>query len=183
MRHGVMRFFNDRGIFCILLLMLGGCSSGNKFEDLNKFIADVENKPKGKIQPLPPFEPYQAFTYGAKNLRSPFVPPIEITKPPTKDPNKPTVKPPANHKKQFLERYNLATLNMVGTLSKEDSTWALIKDLDGGIHRVKVGDYMGTNFGQVESIKDDQLDLTEIVGDGQGGWQKRPRTLDLLSVK
>lgn len=178
-----MRFSNYRGIFYILLLILSGCSSASKFSDLNDFIAEVGSRPKGKIQPLPPFEPYQAFTYGAKNLRSPFVPPIVIKKLGPDQIKNRDLKPPANHKKQFLERFNLATLNMVGTLSKEDSTWALIKDMDGGIHRVKVGDYMGSNFGQVESIKDDQLDLTEIVDDGQGGWQKRPRTLDLVSVK
>ncbi|MCB1693939.1 MAG: pilus assembly protein PilP, partial [Pseudomonadales bacterium] len=52
----------------------------------------------------------------------------------------------------------------------------------GGVHRVQVGDFMGTNWGKIESINDTRIDLTEIVSDGQGGWLRRPRTLELKGV-
>lgn len=172
-----------KGIFGIAVVaMLSGCSGGDQFADLREFMAEIERKPKGQIQPLPEFEPYQPFTYGAANLRSPFEPPIVV--PPKTEEQKRNigVKPPQDHVKQYLERFNLASLAMVGTLQQDNSTWALIEDATGGVHRVQVGDYMGTNWGQIESINDTRIDITEIVSDGQGGWLRRPRTIELRGV-
>lgn len=170
------------GTIILVLLLIAGCSSGD-FTDLREFMAEVEQRPKGKIAPLPAFEAYQAFGYGAQSLRSPFVPPIVL--PPKTDVQMENigVKPPPNHVKQFLEKFSIASLVMVGTLSKEDSIWALIKDSEGGVHRVQIGDYMGTNFGKVESIDDARIDITEIISDGQGGWLRRPRTIALRMVE
>ena len=68
---------------------------------------------------------------------------------------------------------------MVGTLQQDDSTWALVQDDQGGVHRVQVGDYMGASWGKIESINDARIDITEIVTDGVGGWLRRPRTIEL----
>lgn len=165
-----------------LLTILAGCSGGNEMADIRQFMREVERKPVPPIQPLPEFEPYQPFTYGAANLRSPFEPPI-IVPPPTEEQlaNR-GVKPPQNHVKQYLERFNLSALSMVGTLQQDNSTWALIEDGEGGVHRVQVGDFMGTNFGQIESINDTRIDITEIVGDGRGGWLRRPRSIELRGL-
>jgi Tfp pilus assembly protein PilP len=78
--------------------------------------AVVENKPQGSIQPLPEFEPYQAFTYGASNRRSPFEPPVVVQARTAQQQRNIGVKPPDDHIKQHLERFNLAWLSMVGTL-------------------------------------------------------------------
>ena len=143
---------------------------------------EVENKPRGAIAPLPEFEPYQPSTYGAANTRSPFEPPVVI--PPKTEEQKRNigVKPPENHVKQYLERFPLSALAMVGTLQKDNSTFALIEDADGGVHRVQVGDYMGDQWGQIESIEDARIDITEIVSDGASGWLRRPRTLELRGL-
>ena len=71
---------------------------------------------------------------------------------------------------------------MVGTLQKDNATFALIEDSNGGVHRVVVGDYMGDQWGQIESIEDTRIDITEIVSDGAGGWLRRPRTLELRGL-
>lgn len=166
-----------------LAYMLTGCTGGDNVADLRQFMRDVEKKPKGAIPPLPEFEPYQAFAYSASNTRSPFEPPI-IVPPKTEEQKRNVgVKPPENHVKQFLERFPLSTLAMVGTLQKDNSTFALVEDGNGGVHRVKVGDYMGDKWGQVESIEDTRIDVTEIVSDGAGGWLRRPRTIELRGLE
>jgi type IV pilus assembly protein PilP len=71
---------------------------------------------------------------------------------------------------------------MVGSLEQDGSTWALIEDAESGVHRVQVGDFMGTSWGQIESINDARIDIIEIVSDGGGGWLKRPRSIALKSV-
>ena len=165
--------------FC---LTLGACAGGSQFDDIRAFMAEVESKPQPGIQPLPEFEPYQPFTYGASNRRSPFEPPVVI--PPKTDIQRRNigVKPPPDHVKQYLERFTLASLQMVGYLKRDDGTWALVEDNTGGVHRVQVGDYMGTNWGQIESITDTRIDVTEIVSDGASGWLRRPRTIELKGL-
>lgn len=163
-------------------LLVAGCSGGDQYADIKSFMRDVEGKTLPDIAPLPEFEPYQPFTYGASNRRSPFEAPI-IVPPKTEEQRRNVgVKPPADHVKQYLERFSLASLQMVGFLKRDDGTWALIEDDSGGVHRVQVGEFMGTNWGQIESISDTRIDVTEIVTDGAGGWLRRPRSIELKSV-
>jgi type IV pilus assembly protein PilP len=69
---------------------------------------------------------------------------------------------------------------MVGTLARDDGVlWALIKDGDNSVVRVKEGNYMGQNHGRILSISEYRINLIEIVPNGLGGWIERPRTLAL----
>ncbi len=164
------------------MVLLSACGGGDQYADIRSFMAEVENEPRGQIAPLPEFEPYQPFTYGSANLRSPFEPPVVIPVLTEEQQVNRGVKPPVDHVKQYLERFNLASLVMVGSLEQDGATWALIEDADSGVHRVQVGDFMGTSWGQIESINDTRIDIIEIVSDGGGGWLKRPRTIELKSV-
>ena len=166
-----------------MAVALAGCDGGDQFADIRAFMAEVEQKPRGQIAPLPEFESYQAFTYGAANQRSPFEPPIIVPPKTAEQKRNVGVKPPQNHVKQYLERFTLSALAMVGTLQKDNSTFALIEDSQGGVHRVQVGDYMGDQWGQIESIEDARIDVTEIVSDGAGGWLRRPRTVELRGLQ
>ena len=166
-------------ITCVLALF--GCSSGDEYADLRNFMAEVEARPTGEIAPLPVFEPYQPFTYGTANRRSPFEPPVVIPEKTAQQIANSGVKPPENHTKQYLERFNIASLSMVGTLSQADITFALIMDNEGGVHRVEAGDFMGTNWGKVENISESRIDVIEIVSDGAGGWLRKPRSIELNS--
>ncbi len=93
------------------------------------------------------------------------------------------ISPPKNHVKQYLERFPLSALAMVGTLQKDSSIYALIEDSNGAVHRVQVGDYMGDQWGQIESVEEARIDVTEIVADGAGSWLRRPRTIELRGLQ
>ena len=163
-----------------MILGLAACDETGRYADIDAFMAEIEAKPKGQIAPLPEFEPYQAFTYSSSNRRSPFEAPVIVTKTAAQVANS-DVKPPPNHVKEYLERFSLASLSMVGTLSQEDSTWALVEDSQGGVHRVQEGDYMGASWGKIDTITSSRIDLTEIVSDGSDGWLMRPRSIELHS--
>ena len=47
------------------------------------------------------------------------------------------------------------------------------------MHRVREGDFMGSNWGEIETITPSRIDLTEIVSDGGDGWLERPRSIEL----
>ena len=167
----------------MILGLLNGCSTGDEFKDIREFMMEVEKKPPGSITALPEFKAYQPFTYGASNQRSPFEPPIVLAPKSLGNKSNINIKPPRNHVKQYLEGFPLAALAMVGSLRKDKLVYALIEDTDGVVHRVQIGDYMGDQWGQIESIEEARIDITEIVADGSGGWLRRPRTIELRGLQ
>nr|WP_019363988.1 type 4a pilus biogenesis lipoprotein PilP [Pseudomonas luteola] len=162
----------------LLLAALSGCGGGDDVSDLQSYMDEVRARPKGSIEPLPQFQPYEPFAYGAADMRSPFQPPIKIDLT-AKQRGSKNIKPDETRPKQFLEGFNIETFQMVGTLSNASGRFALIKGA-GGVHRVKVGDYLGRNDGRIVSITESKIDVIEIVPDGEGGWLERPRTLSLI---
>jgi type IV pilus assembly protein PilP len=88
------------------------------------------------------------------------------------------VQPDPTRVKQFLEGFNIDSFEMVGTLSNESGTFALLRGA-GGVHRVKVGDYLGRNDGRITAITDSAVQVMEIVPDGEGAWLERPLSISL----
>ena len=167
----------------VLFALLAACSGGDRYADLRGFMTEVEGRPHGAIAPLPEFETYQAFTYGATNQRSPFMPPAIVPVKTEEQTRKTGVKPPDNHVKQYLEHFPLTALAMVGTLKTDKASFALVQDARAGVHRVRVGDYLGDQWGQIEAIEETRIKVTEIVSDGAGGWLKSPGTIELRRLQ
>lgn len=159
------------------LVTLSGCGSNGDFADLRAYMDEVYARPKGAIEPLPKFQPYESFTYRAASLRSPFQPPVRIDVV-NRQKGSQEIKPDETRVKQFLEGFNIETFVMVGTLENSSGLFALINGA-GGVHRVKVGDYLGRNHGKILAIDESKVDVVEIVPDGEGGWLERPRSLSL----
>lgn len=159
------------------LMLLAGCGASADFDDLRAYMDEVRAKPKGSIEPLPAFLPYEPFTYSAASLRHPFQPPMKIDLAQRQKGSK-DIKPDETRVKQFLEQFNIENFVMVGTLTNEAGKYALIKGGDG-VHRVKIGDYLGRNHGRIVDISEAEVDVLEIVPDGEGGWLERPRSLTL----
>jgi type IV pilus assembly protein PilP len=53
---------------------------------------------------------------------------------------------------------------------------------DTSLYRVKVGNYLGQNFGLITTITDSQIRLRELIQDSVGDWAERQSTLQLLEV-
>ncbi|MCQ4296168.1 type 4a pilus biogenesis lipoprotein PilP [Pseudomonas stutzeri] len=156
---------------------LSGCGGTTDFNDLQRYMEEVRAKPKGAIEPLPAFIPYEAFTYSAAALRHPFQPPVKLDLAKRQKGSK-DIQPDESRVKQFLEGFNIENFTMVGTLTNGAGRYALIKGGDG-VHRVKIGDYLGRNHGSIVEISEAGIEVVEIVPDGEGGWLERPRSLTL----
>lgn len=78
-----------------------------------------------------------------------------------------------------LENYELDSLRMVGTLEDTEELWGIILDRSGTVHRVKVGNYLGKNFGKIVSISEEKVELREIISTSDGGLEERSATLAL----
>ncbi|HET8699122.1 MAG TPA: pilus assembly protein PilP, partial [Gammaproteobacteria bacterium] len=81
--------------------------------------------------------------------------------------------------RELLEQFPLDSLTMVGTLSDQRASFALVQSADGLVHRVTVGNHMGQNYGRIVSISDTEIKLVEIVSDGLGGYLERPASVAL----
>jgi type IV pilus assembly protein PilP len=158
-------------------LVITGCSSSSEQKDLTDFMDETKRRPQGQIDPLPSFKPYQSFTYSAMTLRSPFDHPAPANSDATKGGR--SVEPDLSREHEYLENFNIASLKMVGTLTKNGHLWSLIDDGQGKVTPVKVGNYMGKNYGKIISAEKSQIEVMEVVADGSSGWVERPRIIKL----
>ena len=162
-------------------LLLSGCGGGD-FSDLDAFMAQKRARPGGIITPIPTFKAYEAFAYSATTLRSPFDRPVEVREIAQLQAIK-SIKPDDARVKEFLEQYTFDSLSMVGSLARGGTDWTLVKDPDGGVHRVTVGNYLGRHHGKIVEMTDTYVAVVEIVSDGTAdGWVERPRELRLSGM-
>jgi len=162
-------------------LVLVACGSRD-FADLDAFMAEKRNRPGGIIAPIPTFKAYEAFAYAATTLRSPFERPIEVREI-TQLQAVSAIKPDESRPKEVLEQFTLDSLTMVGTLEKDGTLWSLIRDPQGGVHRVTLGNYLGRHYGKIVDVSETYVAVTEIVSDGtKDGWVERPRTIKLSGI-
>ncbi len=156
-----------------LTLTLIACSGGEG-DDLDKFMLNAANDMGKGVEPLPEVLPYSPLQYNADGtLTDPFKPRKAASKNGTLQPN-------TNRPKEALESYPLESLKYVGSMSKSKLTYALIKTPDNTIQQVKVGNYLGPNYGLVTAINESDIALKEIVQDDlTGDWIERTASINL----
>jgi type IV pilus assembly protein PilP len=165
----------------LLCFLLASCGSRD-LADLDAFMAEKRARPGGIIAPIPTFKAYEAFGYSATTLRSPFERPIEVRDIAQLQAVS-AIKPDENRAKEFLEQFTFDSLRMVGTLERGETSWTLIRDPQGGVHRVKAGNYLGRSHGKIVETAETYVAVVEIVSDGSAdGWVERPRTIKLSGI-
>jgi len=168
-------------IIVALSIGLSGCAE-QSMDDLKLYVKDVMARPGKPPEPLPPIEPYEIYTYSSSEGIDPFQPffvaPPEVTDSKADQGN--GLKPDVNRNREELEAHPLDALRMMGTLERDGETWGIVRAPDAVIHRIKVGNYLGQNHGKIIEISEEQIGLSEIVPDGQGGWVERDASLALF---
>lgn len=156
--------------------MLAACD-GDSHSDLKKELSDLSKDLRGKIAPLPVVKPYEPVPYQALDMPDPFgSAKIELV---TKSAGTGGgLKPDLNRPKEPLESVPLESLKMVGVLQQGKLNFALVR-ADNSLYRVKIGNYMGQNFGVITNILENQVQLRELVQDAAGDWTERQSTLQL----
>ncbi len=164
------------------LIMLGACAE-HDMSDLEGYAQRVLARKGTRIDELPPVEPYEVYTYSSTEQVDPFEPFYQEQVPlddAAQQAGRGGLQPDRTRKREELETYSLDSLRMMGTLELGDGIWGLVRDPDGTIHRVQVGNYMGRNHGKIIAVSEDRVQLNEIIQDGQGGWQERSAALALI---
>jgi|SRR5450830_414988 len=158
----------------VSIFFLVSCGS-NHGDDLDQFMDSAANDMQSTIPPIPEVKPYTPTEFNADGqLNDPFKP--RKAKNSGNGGNQPNLARP----KEPLEAYPLESLKYVGLLEKQKLTYALIKTPDGNIQQVKIGNYLGQNFGIVTEINDTAITLKEIVQDDlTGDWTDRTSSMNL----
>lgn len=160
-----------------LSAMMAACGGGDD-RDLEQSIQEIINKPRGSIKPPPEFKSIATYKYDAHHLRPPFSAPVDESAKKTEHAK--AVKPDLDRAKEYLEGFSLNSLRMKGTIHGADEQLeALVEDPSGELSRVRVGSYIGRNFGRVLSINEARIEIVEIVPDGKDNWVERPTSLSL----
>jgi type IV pilus assembly protein PilP len=156
-----------------LACALAACN-GDEGDDLDKFMATAANDMGKNVEPLPEVLPYSPLQYNADGI---LTDPFKARKAANKTG---ALQPNTNRPKEALEAYPLESLRYVGSLSKNKLTYALIKTPDNTVQQVKVGNYMGPNFGLVTKIDETSIALKEITQDDlTGDWVERTTSINL----
>jgi type IV pilus assembly protein PilP len=159
-------------ITMFMFFLLSACSKG--ISDLEGFFLRTKSSNNSKLEALPQYIAYERFTYTSDDIRDPFVPEQEVLVIQEEGAGD-KLAPDSQRKKEPLEDFPIDTLQMVGTLEKE-FTWALIRTPEGVIHRVRQGNYMGQNYGQIITLNNTSVTVNEIIKDGMGDWVERTAT-------
>jgi type IV pilus assembly protein PilP len=162
----------------LLGLALVACTGGVD-EELRSYTEEVL---KRKAEPLPPPEPpkpYVVYTYQGKGP-DPFEPFfMDAEEQPVADDSDSEFAPEEGHVQEELELFPLDALRMVGTLEQDEAIWGIVLDREGTVYRVKVGNYMGQNYGKIIAILEDRIELEERARDSNGKWFLREASLAL----
>ena len=167
------------GVF-FLSILLWGCGS-DYIGDLESYVSEVKSRPPRSIEPIPLIKPYVRFLYPDHDL-DPFDSSVLIAaKKVEKKKVVSSIVLDENRKSEFLEKFPLNSLNMVGTVYKENQLWGLIRVPDGAIYRVKAGNYMGKNHGRIVKVSEAFIQLTEVIEDGFDGLKERSNKMVITS--
>lgn len=163
-------------------LMLGACGGGDQ-EELKRWMAENSQNLRGNIPKLPEVQPYQPVPYEADALPDPFrasklEPDIKARQGAGKGSRFQPDFEARELRNSILEKYPLESLQMIGYLNINRKPIAVIQVADK-VKQVKVGEYMGMDFGMVTKITDNEVVLRELVQDSAGDWSERQSSLHL----
>lgn len=163
-----------------LTLTVGGCVDRD-MGDLRAYVEDVLRREAPPIKGLPPVKIVPTYSYQSsdKKKKDPFEPFFRQGEEVVDNTPRSCPGPDPDRIKEELEGFPLDALRMVGTIEKDETLWGVIRNADGAIFRVTVDNFMGRNHGRITDIREEAIDLIEIISDGQGCYQERNTQLAL----
>ena len=175
-------------IFAVLLIVglsvLAGCGSSDQ-EELQQWITEQRNVTRSKVDRLPEPTKFSPQAYTQEGTIEPFSS-QKLAQALKRDSSQATsnaalIAPELARRKEPLEASPLDAVVMVGSLFKVGQPVALVR-VDNLLYQVRVGNYLGQNYGRITKVSETGLSLREIVQDAAGEWIERTATLQLQEV-
>ena len=157
--------------------LLAGCSANE--DELRGWMDQQRREVKPNVPPLAPPKAFRPEPYSSVAAVDPFsTQKLSVAiKQEARQPNS-LLASELNRRKEPLEAYPLDSMAMVGSVARGAQPFALLR-VDNLLYQVKVGDYLGQNYGRVTRIAETEVSLREIVQDAAGEWIERTASLQL----
>lgn len=160
---------------------LSGCGA-SKEDDVRQWMAEERNRTQPKVAPIPAPKQFKPEPYSNASALEPFSN-QKLTQALKRDSsqvaaNVALIAPELARRKEPLEAYPLDTMALVGSIIKSGQHVALL-NVDSLLYQVRVGGYLGQNYGKVTKITETEITLREIVQDAVGEWIERVATIQL----
>ncbi len=172
---------NPRLVGALLIpALLAACGSSNEAE-IRQWMADVRAGMKPTTEPVPPPKEFTPYSYESSGLVDPFDSQKVVMAVARQQQARATgssIRPDLERRRELLEGFSLDQIRMVGMMRQGGTNVALV-ETNGATHLVRVGNYLGQNFGLVTRISETEIQLKEIVQDAAGEWVERPAKLEL----
>ena len=168
---------------CAAALALAACGS-EEHSDLKEELNQLTKDLRGRVDPLPQVKPYEPVPYTAEGQIDPFRPErIEVAQAGrASTASTALIEEQKRRPPEPLEAFPLESIQMLGTITQQKETFALVK-AGPNLYRVKKGNYMGTNFGVITAIDEGQISVKELVQDSTGDWVERMSALQMMEGK
>jgi type IV pilus assembly protein PilP len=158
--------------------VLGACSANE--DELRDWMDQQRREVKPNVSPLQAPKKFDPAPYNSAQAVEPFSN-QKLTvalKQEARQPNS-LLSAELNRRKEPLEAYPLDSMSMVGSVNKQGQPFALLR-VDNLLYQVKLGDYLGQNYGRITRIAETEVALREIVQDAAGEWIERTANLQLV---
>ncbi len=167
--------------FLSLLLGLSACSSSGD-DELQQWMTAQRNLSKPRVERLPEPTKFSPQAYTEEGSIEPFSS-QKLAQALKRDSNQALsnaalIAPELARRKEPLEASPLDSVAMVGSLIKAGQPVALVR-VENLLYQVRVGNYLGQNYGRITKVSETGVTLREIVQDAAGEWIERQATLQL----
>jgi type IV pilus assembly protein PilP len=161
----------------VVSLLLTACSGEQ--QELSEWIAQQRDEVKPSVQPILPPKKFNPQPYLAADAVEPFST-QKLTVAIKQEARQPSslLASEVNRRPEPLEAFPLDSVTMVGSLIKHNTPFALLR-VDKLLYQVKLGDYLGQNYGKIVKITETDMSIREVVQDGSGEWTERISSIQL----
>jgi type IV pilus assembly protein PilP len=169
---------------CVLVAacaLVAGC--GAELDELQAWMDQQKREVKPNVPPLTPPKKFDPQPYVAADSVDPFSN-QKLAVALKRDERAPSslLAAELKRRKEPLEAYPLDSMNMVGSLNRSGTPFALLR-VEGLLYQVKVGDYLGQNYGRILKVSETEVVLREVVQDAAGEWIERNTSLQLVEQR
>lgn len=170
-----------RSTLCIAAVALVAACGASDEKQIQAWMAEVRAMMKPSTQPVPEPKEFSPYVYEGRGTIDPFDPQkivMAVARQQQARVSASAIKPDLERRRETLEGFPLDQIRMVGMMRQGGTNVALL-EVGGTTHLVRVGNYVGQNFGLITRILETEVHLKEIVQDAAGEWIERPAKLEL----
>ena len=168
-------------VLVVVLIAAGLSACDSDQEDLPRWMAEQRAQVKPSVPRITEPKKFTPQTYTEASSFEPFNM-LKLTQALRRESNQPStselIAPELARRKEALEAFPLDSMAMVGSMNRNGQPVALVR-VDKLLYKVRVGEYLGLNYGRITRINETEVGLREIVQDAAGEWIERVATLQL----